>query len=80
MVLALEEHGAIAGTASSLGGTMQMMVGAAAIGIVSAVFNNTPVPLVAAVAICGLVALVLSIFALKRPVASAPTEKSCRMQ
>ena len=67
MVLALEDHGSIAGTAASLGGTLQMMVGAVAIGIVSAVFNNTPVPLASAVAVCGVVALALSVFALKKP-------------
>lgn len=66
MVLALEDHGPIAGTAAALGGTLQMVVGAIAIGIVSAVFNNTPVPLVSAVAICAVIAVVLSIFALKK--------------
>jgi len=65
MVLALDEHGPIAGTAAALGGTLQMVVGAIAIAIVSAVFNNTPVPLVTAVALCALVALVLSVLALR---------------
>ena len=69
MVLALEDHGPIAGTAAALGGTLQMMVGAIAIAIVSAVFNNTPVPLVSAVAFCAIVAVVLSVFALKKPAA-----------
>src|SRR5690606_14268266 len=46
VVLALEEHGPIAGTASALGGTLQMVTGAAVIGLVSAVFDNTPLPLV----------------------------------
>jgi len=67
MVLALEDHGPIAGTAAALGGTLQMVVGAIAIAIVSAVFNNTPLPLVAAVAICSLVAVTLSFFFLKKP-------------
>lgn len=66
MVLALEEHGPIAGTAASLGGTIQMMVGAIAIAIVSAVFNNTPIPLVCAVALCAVTAMLISVFALKR--------------
>jgi DHA1 family bicyclomycin/chloramphenicol resistance-like MFS transporter len=66
MVLALEDHGPIAGTAAALGGTLQMMVGAIAIAIVSAVFNNTPVPLVSAVAICAIVAIVMSVVALKK--------------
>lgn len=65
MVLALEEHGPIAGTAAALGGTLQMVTGAVSIAIVSAVFNNTPVPLVSAVGICATIALTLSIFALR---------------
>ncbi|MDT8397056.1 MAG: multidrug effflux MFS transporter [Pseudomonadales bacterium] len=65
MVLALEDHGPIAGTASALGGTLQMMVGAAAIAIVSAVFDNTPVPLVIAVVICAAMAFTLSLSTLK---------------
>jgi DHA1 family bicyclomycin/chloramphenicol resistance-like MFS transporter len=65
MVLSLEEHGPIAGTAAALGGTLQMMVGAASIAIVSAVFNNTPLPLAVAIAICALTALLLSRFALR---------------
>lgn len=67
MVLALEDHGPIAGTAASLGGTLQMVIGAISIAIVSAVFNNTPVPLVVAIAICGIIAATLSVFALKKP-------------
>lgn len=66
MVLALEDHGPIAGTAAALGGTLQMVVGAIAIAIVSAVFDNTPVPLVSAVALCALIAVGLSRFALKK--------------
>ena len=67
MVLALEEHGPIAGTAASLGGTLQMVVGAISIAVVSAVFNNTPVPLVIAIFVCALVAVILSLVALKTP-------------
>lgn len=66
MVLALEDHGPIAGTAAALGGTTQMVVGAIAIAIVSAVFNNTPTPLVCAVLLCATIALTLSIFALRK--------------
>jgi len=67
LVLALEDHGPIAGTAASLGGTLQMVIGAICIAIVSAVFNNTPVPLAVAIAICGVIAATLSVFALKTP-------------
>jgi DHA1 family bicyclomycin/chloramphenicol resistance-like MFS transporter len=65
MVLSLEDHGPIAGTAAALGGTLQMMVGATSIAIVSAVFDNTPLPLAVAIATCAGAALLLSRFALR---------------
>jgi DHA1 family bicyclomycin/chloramphenicol resistance-like MFS transporter len=67
MVLSLEEHGPIAGTAAALGGTLQMVTGAVAIAIVSAIFDNTPGPLVATILFCAVVALLLSRLALKQP-------------
>lgn len=67
MVLSLEDHGPIAGTAAALGGTLQMMLGAVAIAIVSLVFDGTPLPLVAGIALCALIAVVLSILTLKKP-------------
>jgi len=45
-VLALEEHGAIAGTASALLGTLQMLVGAAAMGVVGVFATGRPLPMV----------------------------------
>ncbi|MCV0440782.1 MAG: multidrug effflux MFS transporter [Hydrogenophaga sp.] len=51
-VLALEKHGAIAGTASALMGTLQMLGGAAAMGIVSLFANGKPLPMVVGMA-CG---------------------------
>ncbi|WP_137922190.1 multidrug effflux MFS transporter [Hydrogenophaga sp. 2FB] len=45
-VLALEKHGAIAGTASALMGTLQMLLGAAAMGIVSLFATGKPLPMV----------------------------------
>ncbi|HWU62927.1 MAG TPA: multidrug effflux MFS transporter [Ensifer sp.] len=69
MVLSLEEHGPIAGTAASLGGTMQMLIGAAAIVGVSAVFDGKPVTMAAVIGLCGVVALVVSLLMLggRRP-------------
>jgi DHA1 family bicyclomycin/chloramphenicol resistance-like MFS transporter len=64
MVLSLEDHGPIAGTAAALGGTLQMVTGAVAIAIVSAVFDNTPTPLAITILFCAIVALLLSRFAL----------------
>jgi len=66
MVLSLEEHGPIAGTAASLGGTMQMLIGAAAIVGVSAVFDGKPVTMAAVIALCGVVALAISLLMLSR--------------
>ncbi|WP_237054753.1 multidrug effflux MFS transporter [Microbulbifer sediminum] len=61
MVLALDDHGPIAGTAAALGGAMQMLLGAVAIVLVSLVFNGTPVVLAASIAICSVLAVILSI-------------------
>lgn len=66
MVLSLEEHGEIAGSAAALGGTLQMLVGAVAIAIVSLVFDGTPLPVVASIAGCGVIALTLSFLTLGR--------------
>jgi len=66
MVLALEEHGDIAGTASSLAGTLQMMTGAAVIAVVSSGFDATPVILATTITACATVAVVLSVVALRQ--------------
>ena len=66
MVLSLDDHGPIAGTAAALGGTLQMMLGAAAITIVSAVFDGGPVTLVGSIALCGALALILSYLTLRQ--------------
>ena len=66
MVLSLDDHGPIAGTAAALGGTLQMVLGAVAIGIVSAVFDGSPLTLVAAIATCGGIATLLFIFTLRQ--------------
>lgn len=66
MVLALEEHGEIAGIASALGGTLQMVAGGVMIVIVSAVFDGTPRPMLGAISLCALGALALSLLTLGR--------------
>jgi MFS transporter, DHA1 family, multidrug resistance protein len=50
MVLALEEYGRIAGMASALDGTLQMLTGAAIIVAVSLFFNGTALPMVTTIA------------------------------
>lgn len=59
MVLALDDHGDEAGLASSLGGTLQMMTGAAMVAVAGPFFDGSPVPLLGAIAVCGVVAFVL---------------------
>jgi MFS transporter, DHA1 family, multidrug resistance protein len=67
MVLALEEHGPIAGLASALGGTLQMIAGGATIAITSVFFNGTALPMVATIAICAIGAVVLALATLGWP-------------
>lgn len=60
MVMALDEHGDIAGLASSLGGTLQMLAGGLMIVAVGPFFDGTAVPMLGAIALCGVLVLVLS--------------------
>lgn len=64
MVLALDDHGDIAGLASSLGGTLQMLAGGLMIAASGPFFDGTPVPMLGAIALCGVLAFVLSRVAL----------------
>ena len=61
MVMALDDHGDIAGLASSLGGMLQMLAGGIMTMIVGPFFDGTPLPMVAAIAI----AAVLSFTAMR---------------
>jgi DHA1 family bicyclomycin/chloramphenicol resistance-like MFS transporter len=63
-VLALEKHGAIAGTASALLGTMQMLTGSLVMAVVGAFTNGKPLPMVAGMAAGALIAVVLTWFTL----------------
>ena len=59
-VLALEDHGQIAGTASSLMGTLHFVTAAAAMMVVSVFFDGTAVPMAMGIALCAVGALVLT--------------------
>lgn len=74
-VLALEAHGAIAGTASALMGTLQMICGAAAMGIVGLFANGQPLPMVVGMASGALTALVLTWITLRKPVHASPVQR-----
>jgi len=72
-VLALETHGAIAGTASALMGTLQMLTGAVVMAVVGLFTDGRPLPMVTGMAAGALIALVLSVFTLggRRPAVCA---------
>lgn len=59
-VLALDDHGKIAGTAAALLGTMQFVVGAIVVGVIGRFFNGTALPMVAGIAGCSLIAFTLA--------------------
>jgi DHA1 family bicyclomycin/chloramphenicol resistance-like MFS transporter len=66
MVLSLEEHGPIAGMASALGGTLQMVAGGIMIVIVSASFDGTALPMVTIIALSAVGAFILAQLTLRR--------------
>jgi DHA1 family bicyclomycin/chloramphenicol resistance-like MFS transporter len=59
-VLALEDHGEIAGTASAFMGTVQFVTGAVIMLFVGSFLNGTALPMIAGIAGCSVVALVLA--------------------
>lgn len=60
MVLSLEKHGDIAGLASSLGGTLQMLTGALMIALGSPFFDGSVLPMVSAMALCAILGFALT--------------------
>ncbi len=71
MVMALEEHGPIAGVASALGGTIQFLAGAVMVTVASLLFDGTSRPMVGIIAACSVGAFILARLTLRRP-APAP--------
>ena len=53
-ILALEEHGPIAGTASSLIGTVQFGFGSTVMGLAGTFANGAPLPMIAGITVCAL--------------------------
>ena len=60
MVLALEKHGEVAGTAASFMNTVQLLIGSAAIAISGAVADGTPTRMVAGIAIAAIFTFIFS--------------------
>ncbi|MCY0149981.1 multidrug effflux MFS transporter [Hoeflea sp. G2-23] len=56
MVMALDDHGDIAGLASSLGGMLQMLAGGILTMLAGPFFDGTPLPMVAAIALAAVLA------------------------
>ena len=77
-VLAMDDHGPIAGTASALLGTLQLAIGAVAMAVAGQFFDGTPLPMVAGIAICAVISFTLAQATLSRRhaprVAEAPAE------
>jgi MFS transporter, DHA1 family, multidrug resistance protein len=64
-VLAMEEYGQIAGTASSLMGTLQTAAGLVVMWIAGLFYNGTAMPMVAAFAGCAAITLVLTLLTIR---------------
>jgi DHA1 family bicyclomycin/chloramphenicol resistance-like MFS transporter len=75
-VLAMEEHGEIAGTASALMGTLHFAIGAVAMGVAGLFFDGTPLPMVAGITLCAVISFSLAKLTLgrSREVVEAPAE------
>ncbi|HEY4168551.1 MAG TPA: multidrug effflux MFS transporter [Reyranella sp.] len=59
-VLALEDHGTIAGTASALMGTLQFVTAAVAMAVAGLFFDGTALPMAAGIALCAVAAFILT--------------------
>ncbi len=76
-VLAMEEHGEIAGTASALMGTLHFATGALAMAVAGVFFDGKPLPMVIAITTCAVLAFALTQLTLGRSseeAAEAPAE------
>ena len=65
-VLAMEEQGEVAGSASALLGTIQMVVAVGVMGIVGAFFNGTAMPVVIGFAICAVASGIITMLTLQK--------------
>lgn len=71
-VLALEEHGQIAGTASALMGTLQLVTAAVVMGVVGSFFDGTARPMVVGIAACAVIAFALTRLTIRPAPAAMP--------
>ncbi len=73
MVVALDDHGDIAGLASSLGGTLQMLSGGVAIALAGPFFDGTATPMLGAIAACAAIAAILTLVLLRPRAVATPS-------
>lgn len=74
-VLAMEDHGEIAGTASALMGTLHFVTGAVAVAVIGFFVDGTALPMVAGISACALITFILSQITLRqRRMAEVPAE------
>ncbi|NVO56952.1 multidrug effflux MFS transporter [Rhodobacteraceae bacterium B1Z28] len=76
MVMALDPHGEIAGLASSLGGTLQMVTGGLMVMFTGLFFDGTALPMIGAIALCAGLALstaLRTLAILERRIERSPT-------
>jgi DHA1 family bicyclomycin/chloramphenicol resistance-like MFS transporter len=78
MVMAPDPLGDIAGLASSLGGTLQMLAGGLMIAALGPVFDGTPLPMPGAIALCGVLLFALSRMIAAQAAAESDTASSAR--
>ena len=60
MVMALDDQGEVAGLASSLGGTLQMVTGGLTVAVAGPFFDGTVTPMVTVIALCAVTSVVLA--------------------
>jgi DHA1 family bicyclomycin/chloramphenicol resistance-like MFS transporter len=65
-VLAMEDYGEFAGTASALMGTLQFATGAICMIVSGFFFNGTPLPMIAGIAICAVITFIIAQVTLSR--------------
>jgi DHA1 family bicyclomycin/chloramphenicol resistance-like MFS transporter len=70
-VLALDDHGSIAGTAAALMGTLQMLTGAAVVSLLAAWVDGTAWPMVVGIAVSATITLGLVRWTLTQPSSAA---------
>jgi MFS transporter, DHA1 family, multidrug resistance protein len=76
-ILSLENHGAIAGTASALIGALQFGVGAAVMAVSGVFADGAPKPMVIGIAISAVIAFAIARFTLSTENSRLPAEADC---